>query len=53
MQLIAIIVLVVLIAWANVHFGWTTKQNMGGNIGEQYMKKHWDMEPENRNEEDV
>ena len=52
MQFLVVVALVILAGWACARFGWTTSHNMGANIGEQYMKEHWDMEPNERGKED-
>lgn len=52
MQFLVLIILVVAFALVSARFGWRTSHNMGANIGENYMKEHWNTEPEKRRRED-
>lgn len=48
MQILALMALLIVIAFVNVYFGRKTENNVGSNIGSKYMKEHWGMEEEEK-----
>lgn len=41
MEFFAIVALLIVFALINIYFGRKTENNIGGNIGNKYMKDHW------------